>query len=312
MALSKFQKAIKQFTDDYDVNNPKSTKTNNGVISESSWYLDYWNKILSLCCGKQNNGTPQYKIQSNNANNKQVTISIDIYFQKQKIIVEHKSSNINLQLPQPSHAKQGYKGSLGLGETPFEQCQRYNTYLTANQKANWFITCNFTEINIYDLNDHDNIRGFNPVNIQLSNLVNEYKKIQALFGNVASQTIKSETINQKAGKIIKQLYDGIIYQLNYNNITVTNIIKHQINVLIVRLVFCFYAEDIGLFQNSLFGQYLLTYKNNPQVFQNALSVLFDWLSNKNGLPFVTDPLLKQFPYVNGGLFKNKIGILQLF
>lgn len=74
----------------------------------------------------------------------------------------------------------------------------------------------------------------------------------------------------------------------------------------VRLVFCFYAEDSGLFgRHNIFYDYLSKYRNDNNAFRKSLIEVFNILNQKeeDRDPYDDEDLLS-FPYVNGGLFKN--------
>ena len=82
----------------------------------------------------------------------------------------------------------------------------------------------------------------------------------------------------------------------------------SLNVLCVRLVFCLYAEDAGIFgHHGMFHDYLAEYDTRHM--RKALVELFQVLDTtpENRDPYLKDdnPKLAAFPYVNGGLFANE-------
>lgn len=81
----------------------------------------------------------------------------------------------------------------------------------------------------------------------------------------------------------------------------------NLNILCVRLVFCFYAEDAGLFgRHNMFHDYLAKYKDSKSSFREALLSLFKVLDQEEHErdPYASEDLLA-FPYVNGGLFEKE-------
>ena len=82
-----------------------------------------------------------------------------------------------------------------------------------------------------------------------------------------------------------------------------------LNILCVRIVFCLYAEDSGIFSHDQFHNFLVTYEAKD--LRRALRDLFEVL---NTLPekrskYLQDELAA-FPYTNGGLFEEEIEIPQ--
>lgn len=115
--------------------------------------------------------------------------------------------------------------------------------------------------------------------------------------------INRETeISIQAGEIVGLLYDA--FYKEYKNTTNAESLK-SLNMLCVRLVFCLYAEDAGIFgKRSIFHDYLSGFESKNM--RNALIRLFKVLDTKID---ERDPYLEkelaQFPYVNGGLFSDK-------
>ncbi|NLB42838.1 MAG: class I SAM-dependent DNA methyltransferase, partial [Clostridiales bacterium] len=113
---------------------------------------------------------------------------------------------------------------------------------------------------------------------------------------------KALEVSLQAGELVGALYDALLKE--YNNPEDKDTL-HNLNVLCVRIVFCLYAEDAGLFgKRSMFHDYLKKYKGPS--FRYALIRLFAVLNQK---PVDRDPYLEDdlatFPYVNGGLFDEE-------
>lgn len=79
------------------------------------------------------------------------------------------------------------------------------------------------------------------------------------------------------------------------------------NIFLTRLLFCFFADDIGIFSKSLFSDSLKKYTeedgNNLSDYLSRAFIAMDTYSRS-----MTDTDVAQFPYVNGGLFSDKIKI----
>ena len=144
-----------------------------------------------------------------------------------------------------------------------------------------------------------------PEEILLENLEKEFYRL-SFITDLGSQHLKKEMeLSIKAGDIVGLIYDQLYaqYQLA-KNIDITTCLK-SLNMLCVRLVFCFYAEDAGIFgHKSMFGDYLKQY--DAKDLREAILQLFKVLDQKAE---ERDPFLKEelaaFPYVNGGLFTEE-------
>lgn len=213
---------------------------------------------------------------------------IDAYIPSTKVLIEQKSAHIKLN----SNAVQ----SDGELLTPFGQAFRYNTYLPYNEKVRWIIVSNFKEILIYDMNKPNK----EPEQILLKNLAKEYYRLQFLADESNEHIQKEMEVSLKAGDLVGKLYDALIKQYKNPNSKES---LHSLNVLCVRLVFCLYAEDAGIFgKHGLFHDYLKQFK--PNDVRKALIELFEILDTKekDRDPY-DETMLSEFPYVNGGLFK---------
>ena len=139
-----------------------------------------------------------------------------------------------------------------------------------------------------------------PEKILLKNLPKEYYRLKFLVDSGDENIRKEMELSIKAGEVVGKLYDALYSQ--YHNPDSLETLK-SLNELCVRIVFCLYAEDAGLFgEHAAFHDYLQIRADDAR---EALLRLFDILNTK---PEKRDPYLKEdlaaFPYVNGGLFAN--------
>lgn len=219
---------------------------------------------------------------------------IDVYLPESRVIIEQKGKDIDLF--------KAAKQSDGSELTPFEQAKRYNVELPFSQKARWIVTCNFKTFLIYDM-DKD-LKGKEPIRIELEELPTRINELDFLKSFKDEKIIEEQEISIKAGELIGKLYDGLIKQ--YKDSTSDNTLK-SLNKLCVRLVFCLYAEDAGLFDRNdchIFGNYIK--KTETKNIRKALIELFEVLNqdpSKNERNPYLDEELAKFPYVNGNLFK---------
>lgn len=209
------------------------------------------------------------------------------------VLIEQKGLGKNLNKP--------IKQSDGALLTPFEQAKRYILELPVSQHPRWVVTCNFSTFYVYDM---ERPRG-EPEIIELANLEKEYYRLQFLV-DAGNEHLKREMeVSIAAGEIVGLLYDAFYKQ--YANPESEHSLK-SLNKLCVRLVFCLYAEDAGIFgHHGMFHDYLKGF--DTRGLRKGLVDLFRVLDTKlqDRDPYLKDdnPELAAFPYVNGGLFSDE-------
>ncbi len=218
------------------------------------------------------------------------TAFIDGYIDSTHVMIEQKSLGKDL--------RKGIKQSDGTFLTPFQQAKRYASELPYSKRPRWIVTCNFSEFLVYDMEKPNG----EPEQIFLKDLSKDYYRLQFLI-DTGNDSIKREMeISLKAGELVGKLYDLILKQ--YKNPDSPETLK-SLNMLCVRLVFCLYAEDSGIFGNhKMFGNYLKQF--SVKDVRKALIELFQVLDTKprDRDPYLDDDL-SAFPYVNGGLFADE-------
>jgi len=215
---------------------------------------------------------------------------IDAYLPETKVLIEQKSGGISLD---KALFQSGSKPM-----TPYEQAKRYWDNLPFDERSRWIITCNFREFNIYDMN----AIGTEPQKIQLSNLMNDYHRLNFLVDDQTVMLSREMAVSMQAGDIVGELYDALIAQYIHPDDPHT---LKSLNALCVRLVFCLYAEDAGLFgRRGLFNDYLKRFdiRDLRRAMKDLFAVL-DTPADKRD-PYM-DPALSAFPFVNGGLFADE-------
>lgn len=221
------------------------------------------------------------------------TSFIDGYLKDTNVLIEQKGADIDL--------RKGYKQSDGSMLTPFQQARRYAGYLPHNMNPRWIVVCNFKEFHIHDMNRPNDT----PEVIALAELEKEYHRLQFLVDTGNERIQKEMQISLQAGELVGKLYDSLLKQ--YKNPSNSSSLK-SLNMLCVRLVFCLYAEDAGIFgKHGMFHDYLQDIPASGV--RKALVELFRILDTKpeNRDPYLADdnPTLAAFPYVNGGLFADE-------
>ncbi len=218
------------------------------------------------------------------------TSFIDGHIPSTHVLIEQKKKGLNLRSP--------IRQSDGTLLNPFQQAQRYSAALPYSQRPRWIITCNFEEFLIYDMEKPTG----EPESIMLKDLGKEYYRLQFLVEEKSELLHREEQISIKAGELVGKLYDAILKQYIHPDSEET---LRSLNMLCVRLVFCLYAEDVGIFGGHLkFHNYIKNF--NVKDVRRALIDLFRVLDTKTEErdPYMDDALAA-FPYVNGGLFADE-------
>lgn len=218
------------------------------------------------------------------------TSFIDGYIPSTKVLIEQKSVDKDL-----NKAIRQSDGSL---LNPFQQAKRYITELPLSQHPRWVVTCNFQKFCVYDMERPNG----EPQEILLKDLEKEAYRLSFLVNTGNEHLRKEMEVSIKAGEIVGLLYDALLKQYKDSNNEES---LKALNILCVRLVFCLYAEDAGIFgKHDMFLDYLRQYDASKM--RKALIELFEVLNTKSEDrdPYLEDDL-KAFPYVNGGLFAQE-------
>lgn len=218
---------------------------------------------------------------------------IDVVIPDAKTVVEQKSLNVDLD-------KQELR--QGILVTPFEQAKRYVDSLRNSQRPDTIIVCDFDHFRIHDLDIERPAEHY--IEFRLHELPEQLHLLDFLIDPQRARQVREEQVSLDAGALIGKLYEMLRAQYVDPD---TPESRHALNVLCVRLVFCLFAEDAGLFPKDAFHRYL---QGVPaRQVRVAVKELFAHLRAK---PEDRDPYvsaeLKAFPYVNGGLFEHEVEV----
>lgn len=217
------------------------------------------------------------------------TSFIDGYIESTRVLIEQKGRDIDLT--------KGYKQSDGAMLTPFQQARRYAGYLPHDQNPRWIVVCNFQEFRIHDMNRPND----EPETVLLANLEKEFDRLDFLVDTGKEHIKKEMEISLQAGELVGVLYDALLKQ--YKNPNDPETLK-SLNKLCVRLVFCLYAEDAGIFgSKNMFHDYLERHRaEDRRALINLFHVLDQDIPQRDKY---LDDDLAAFPYVDGGLFADE-------
>lgn len=260
----------------------------NGKGKEDEHARSYWIELLQEIMGVEN-VTQRVEFEKKLVGADGNTKRIDVYIPETRVLIEQKSLGIPLDKPQAGHDS----------KTPYEQAKYYDNYLPFNEKARWIVLSNFAEIWVYDMNMKVPV----PVKLTLADLQSKYHVLDFLVNKETKKITEEVELSKAAGELVGKIRDRFLTQ--YND-PLAKRTQKSLNILCVRLVFCFYAEDAGLFgKKDAFCAYLMQYQ--PKDMRGALIELFRTLDtplDKRADLYLSDELAA-FPYVNGGLFSDE-------
>ena len=250
----------------------------------------FWTELLTEVYGIENPSTfiryeEQVKVDKTNF--------IDGYIASTRVMIEQKSLGKDL--------RKGIVQSDGSILNPFQQAKRYISGLPLSMHPRWVVTCNFEEFLVYDMEQPNG----EPESILLKDLGKEYYRLQFLVNQQNEHLTKEMRVSMQAGEIVGHIYEALLEQYDDNSPEALR----WLNILCVRIVFCLYAEDAGVFAHDQFHDYLVGYEAKDM--RSALIRLFEVLNTpeENRSRYLMDDL-KAFPYTNGGLFAEEIEIPQ--
>ena len=251
----------------------------------------FWTELLTEVYGIENPSTfirfeEQVKIDNTNF--------IDVHIPSTKVIIEQKSIGKDL--------RKGIVQSDGSLLTPFQQAKRYSAELPYSDRPRWIVTSNFEQFLVYDMEQPNG----EPAEILLKDLGKEYYRLQFLVDAKSEHLSKEMQVSIQAGEIVSRIYDALRNQYDDDSPEALR----WLNILCVRLVFCLYAEDAGIFsRRDQFHDFLVIYEAKD--LRRALRDLFDVLNTplEKRSKYLQEELAA-FPYTNGGLFEEEIEIPQ--
>lgn len=196
------------------------------------------------------------------------------YFLPRKLIVEMKSKGKDLK-------------------QAFEQVKDYVFHLPAEQMPELVLVCDFDRFELYHRTTAEHI----------SFRLKDIRKYVRHFANIAgyeTQRIYDDQfeVNVEAAMKMAKIHDAL-KEFGYEG--------HELEVYLVRLLFCMFAEDTGIFPKDAFLNYNENSKENGEDLSDRLAKLFEILDlsvDKRSKRKLLAADLLQFAYVDGGLFSE--------
>ena len=249
----------------------------------------FWIDLLASVFGVEN--IPQFiffeEQVKDKIKNRTITNFIDAYIPETRVMIEQKSSRKDLREP--------VRQSDGTLLTPFQQTKKYVADLPLSQHPKWIVACNFDEFLVYDM---ENPSG-EPQQIFLKDLETDLYRLNFLIDSRNENIRREEEVSLKAGELVGKLYDALFKEY----IDPDEQSLRSLNILCVRIVFCLYAEDAGLFETrTAFEDYIKSF--STENLRDGIIKLFKILNTKPENRDKYDTKINSFPYVNGGLFAD--------
>ncbi|MEI6847428.1 MAG: DNA methyltransferase [Chlorobiaceae bacterium] len=202
--------------------------------------------------------------------------SIDLFW-KGTLVVEHKSKGQDL-------------------DKAYTQAIDYFVGLKDEELPKYVLVSDFARFRLYDLDtgsDHEFLLADLPKNIGRFGFISGYQK----------RIYKDEDpVNIKVAEKMGQLHDALL-ESGYDG--------HNLEVFLVRLVYCLFADDTGIFNTKDDFEYYLREKTEQDGSDtgSAIANLFQVLDTPSGKRQKTlNEALARFPYVNGSLFREALQI----
>lgn len=173
----------------------------------------------------------------------------------------------------------------------YQQARDYLHGLKQHELPKYILISDFDTFRLYDIED-DKLIEF-----KIDDLVNNVQHFGYIIGYQKKVYKEQDPANIKAAELMGKLHDRL-KEIGYTG--------HSLEVYLVRLLFCLFAEDTTIFNKQQFQDYIdLRSNEDGSDLAPKLQELFQVLNTANDKRFKNlDEQLNDFPYVNGKLFEE--------
>lgn len=237
---------------------------------EKGQAIIFWRDFLDIF-GVKTKDVAQFEFNVKDVDNKDNFIDL---FWKGNLVVEHKSRGKNL-------------------DSAFEQALGYTELLSADEKPNYIIVSDFERFRL------TNFLTKKKINFTIEELPKHIKDFDFIYNYGKIVHHDQEELTLKASELLAKIHDELV-STNYN--------QHDLELFLMRILFCLYAEDTGIFKEYQFYDYVhsdndMEIEYLGQKIQNLFRILDQKESERQ--TNISEEL-KGFPYVNGSLFEDPI------
>ena len=236
--------------------------------SEKSESQSFWNDFFNVF-GISRRRVGSFELPIKKADNKQGFIDL---LWKGIILVEHKSRGKDL-------------------DKATQQAKDYFPNLKEHELPKYILVSDFQKFRLYDL-DTNETKEF-----ELKDFLNHVHLFGFMAGYEKRVYKDEDPVNIAAAELMGDLHDRL-KEIGYTG--------HDLEVYLVRLLFCMFADDTGIFNKGIFWEYIdLHTKEDGSDLAMHIASIFQVLNTPNEKRFKNlDENLAQFPYVNGKLFEE--------
>ena len=265
---------------------------------EDKDYVEFWEDLLEDVFGvpkARKEIEPQSPVKFEGT-----TKRIDIRVKTSKVVIEQKSRDVSLDEKQKQSGKDENGNEIWL--KPIDQAIRYYNNLDQPDQGRYVIACNFREFEVWDSHHKNSPHR----RILLEELPSRWRELKFLvepyrpIGYVDEK--REERVSSTASEYVRNLYDTIYAGKK----EWTKPELQSLNMFCVRVVFCLFAEDAGIFDDGQFSTFLE--KFSAKDLSKKFDALFFWLdmtdTRRREYYKLADVEVQNFPYVDGGLFNN--------
>jgi len=180
----------------------------------------------------------------------------------------------------------------------YTQAKDYFPGLKNAELPRYIVVSDFEKIRVYDLEENE----------QEEFLLKDLHKNIELFGFISGYTVRhyeqEEEASVKAAKLMADFH---------NEIAKTGYSGHNLDVFLARVLFCLFAEDTGIFQQGQFRRYVedRTSMDGSDLGIHLLQIFEVLNTPREKRQTNLDEQLNAFPYINGGVFAERISSVSL-
>ncbi len=177
-----------------------------------------------------------------------------------------------------------------------EQAGEYYDALPDKQKPRYQLVCDFQNFHLLDRDERKKI------SFTLAELPEKLDYFRFMLGEDSVSYQEQKELSIDASRLMGRIHDALL-KSGYKG--------KKLEIFLTRLTFCLFADNTGIFENRLF-QTLIKRTREGVDMGLWIGQIFETLdTHKNDRQDTLDADMKKLPYVNGGLFEEKIGSTSL-